>query len=77
MHRATVAAGLVRSLAEFAARSGVHQPDILREVGLTESDLSDQDSRIGFETLRQRNGRFRVCSNPPRTTGMGRFADNA
>lgn len=50
MHRATVAAGLVRSLAEFAARSGVHQPDILREVGLTEGDLSDQDSRIGFET---------------------------
>lgn len=50
MHRATVAAGLVRSLAEFAARSGVHQPDILGEVGLSESDLSDQDSRIGFDT---------------------------
>lgn len=50
MKRATVAAGLVRSLAAFAARSGLHQPDILDEVGLTEADLHDQDRRIGFDT---------------------------
>lgn len=47
MNRATVSAGLVSSLAAFAARSGLHQPDILREVGLTETDLRDQDGRIG------------------------------
>ncbi len=50
MKRATVAAGLVRSLAAFAARWGLHQPDILAEVGLTEADLSDQDSRVDFDT---------------------------
>lgn len=50
MKRATVAAGLVRSLAEYAARWGLNRSDILQEVGLTEADLSDQDSRVGFDT---------------------------
>lgn len=50
MKRATVAAGLVRSLAVYAARYGLHQPDILEDVGLTEADLSDQDSRVGLDT---------------------------
>lgn len=50
MKRATVAAGLVRSLAAYATRSGLHQPDILGEVGLTEAELRDQDNRIGFDT---------------------------
>ncbi|WP_029042441.1 AraC family transcriptional regulator [Cucumibacter marinus] len=49
MKRATVAAGLVRSLAAYAARWGLNQSDVLQEVGLTESDLGDQDSRIGFD----------------------------
>lgn len=50
MKRATVAAGLARSLAEFGARWGVRPSDMLQKVGLTESDLTDQDSRIGFDT---------------------------
>lgn len=50
MHRATVAAGLARSLAAFAARWGVDQSGILREVGLSEDDLTDQDSRVDYDT---------------------------
>ncbi|HYE44799.1 MAG TPA: AraC family transcriptional regulator [Caulobacter sp.] len=46
---ATVAAGLVIGLADYATGRGADRADLLAAAGLTEADLSDLDARLPFQ----------------------------
>lgn len=49
MKRATVSAGLARSLHEFAMRKGADGPALLAAAGLDDAMLADQDARVPFD----------------------------